>query len=179
MFPFDFSYFKNFRYCSYAPHIRICMPLTDGISSFEDLLANDILRTCVWVIAFITCFGNLFVIGMRSFIKAENTTHAMSIKILCCKYVSCLHRSRISLLGAALDVYWHLLELYMLGIFFFLRKVQLTVAHVAVELATLVLLVPHSNQLSLPAAPGQFFCKACQCCSFGLLCSRLYKFSGI
>ncbi|XP_036084314.1 relaxin receptor 2 [Rousettus aegyptiacus] len=77
-------YFKNFRYCSYAPHVRICMPLTDGISSCEDLLANDILRICVWVIAFITCFGNLFVIGMRSFFKAENTTHAMSIKILCC-----------------------------------------------------------------------------------------------
>uniref|UniRef100_F7IQ25 G-protein coupled receptor 106 n=1 Tax=Callithrix jacchus TaxID=9483 RepID=F7IQ25_CALJA len=77
-------YFKNFRYCSYAPHVRICMPLTDGISSFEDLLANDILRIFVWVIAFIICFGNLFVIGMRSFIKAENTTHAMSIKILCC-----------------------------------------------------------------------------------------------
>ncbi|XP_054302690.1 relaxin receptor 2 isoform X2 [Pongo pygmaeus] len=77
-------YFKNFRYCSYAPHVRICMPLTDGISSFEDLLANNILRIFVWVIAFITCFGNLFVIGMRSFIKAENTTHAMSIKILCC-----------------------------------------------------------------------------------------------
>ncbi|KAK2488747.1 hypothetical protein MC885_006371, partial [Smutsia gigantea] len=77
-------YFKNFRYCSYAPHVRICMPLTDGISSFEDLLANDILRIFVWVIAFITCLGNLFVIGMRSIIKAENTTHAMSIKILCC-----------------------------------------------------------------------------------------------
>nr|XP_012320935.1 relaxin receptor 2 isoform X2 [Aotus nancymaae] len=77
-------YFKNFRYCSYAPHVRICIPLTDGISSFEDLLANDILRIFVWVIAFITCFGNLCVIGMRSFIKAENTTHAMSIKILCC-----------------------------------------------------------------------------------------------
>ncbi|XP_011853194.1 PREDICTED: relaxin receptor 2 isoform X2 [Mandrillus leucophaeus] len=77
-------YFKNFRYCSYAPHVRICMPLTDGISSVEDLLANNILRIFVWVIAFITCFGNLFVIGMRSFIKAENTTHAMSIKILCC-----------------------------------------------------------------------------------------------
>ncbi|XP_077872274.1 relaxin receptor 2 isoform X3 [Ictidomys tridecemlineatus] len=77
-------YFKNFRYCSYAPHVRICMPSTDGISSFEDLLANNILRIFVWVIAFITCFGNLSVIGMRSFIKAENTTHAMSIKILCC-----------------------------------------------------------------------------------------------
>ncbi|XP_012497592.1 PREDICTED: relaxin receptor 2 isoform X2 [Propithecus coquereli] len=77
-------YFKNFRYCSYVPHVRICMPLTDGISSFEDLLANNILRIFVWVIAFITCFGNLFVIGMRSFIKAENTTHTMSIKLLCC-----------------------------------------------------------------------------------------------
>ncbi|XP_020852856.1 relaxin receptor 2 [Phascolarctos cinereus] len=77
-------YFKNFRYCSYAPHVRICVPLTDGISSFEDLLANNILRIFVWVIAFITCFGNLFVIGMRSFIRAENKTHAMSIKILCC-----------------------------------------------------------------------------------------------
>ncbi|XP_074069298.1 relaxin receptor 2 [Macrotis lagotis] len=77
-------YFKNFRYCSYAPFVRICVPLTDGISSFEDLLANNILRIFVWVIAFITCFGNLFVIGMRSFIRAENKTHAMSIKILCC-----------------------------------------------------------------------------------------------
>uniref|UniRef100_A0A7N4NSU2 Relaxin family peptide receptor 2 n=1 Tax=Sarcophilus harrisii TaxID=9305 RepID=A0A7N4NSU2_SARHA len=77
-------YFKNFRYCSYAPRVRICVPLTDGISSFEDLLANNILRIFVWVIAFITCFGNLFVIGMRSFIRAENKTHAMSIKILCC-----------------------------------------------------------------------------------------------
>ncbi|EPY73791.1 leucine-rich repeat-containing G protein-coupled receptor 8 [Camelus ferus] len=77
-------YFKTFRYCSYAPHVRICRPLTDGVSSLEDLLASDILRIFVWVIAFITCFGNLFVIGMRSFIKAENTTHATSIKILCC-----------------------------------------------------------------------------------------------
>ncbi|KAF6376718.1 relaxin family peptide receptor 2 [Rhinolophus ferrumequinum] len=90
-------YFKNFRYCSYAPHVRICMPLTDGISSFEDLLANDLLRTCVWVIASITCFGNLFVIGMRSCIKAENTTHAMSIKILCC--ADCLMGVYLFLVG--------------------------------------------------------------------------------
>ncbi|KAM9192635.1 LOW QUALITY PROTEIN: relaxin receptor 2 [Dugong dugon] len=77
-------YFKNFRYCSYTPHVRICIPLTSSISSFEDLLANNILRIFGWVIAFITCFGNVFVIGMRSFIQAENTIHAMSIKILCC-----------------------------------------------------------------------------------------------
>nr|XP_034345342.1 relaxin receptor 2 isoform X3 [Arvicanthis niloticus] len=77
-------YLKTFRYCSYVPHVRICMPSTDGISSSEDLLANSILRVSVWVIAFITCVGNFLVIAVRSLIKAENTTHAMSIKILCC-----------------------------------------------------------------------------------------------
>ncbi|KAH0502496.1 Relaxin receptor 2 [Microtus ochrogaster] len=60
------------------------MPSTDGISSSEDLLANNILRVSVWVIALITSVGNFLVIAVRSLIKAENTTHAMSIKILCC-----------------------------------------------------------------------------------------------
>ncbi|XP_028450695.1 relaxin receptor 2a [Perca flavescens] len=77
-------YFKKFQYCSYAPHVRSCKPNTDGISSFEDLLANVVLRVCVWVMAFITCFGNLFVIGMRSLIRAENNLHAACIKVLCC-----------------------------------------------------------------------------------------------
>ncbi|CAB1414906.1 unnamed protein product [Pleuronectes platessa] len=61
-----------------------CKPNTDGISSFEDLLANVVLRVCVWVMAFITCFGNLLVIGMRSLIRAENNLHAACIKVLCC-----------------------------------------------------------------------------------------------
>ncbi|XP_056451037.1 relaxin receptor 2a isoform X3 [Gadus chalcogrammus] len=77
-------YFKSFQYCSYAPHVRSCKPNTDGISSFEDLLANLVLRVSVWVMAFITCFGNLFVIGMRSLIRAENNLHAACIKVLCC-----------------------------------------------------------------------------------------------
>uniref|UniRef100_A0A8B9Q023 Relaxin family peptide receptor 2 n=1 Tax=Apteryx owenii TaxID=8824 RepID=A0A8B9Q023_APTOW len=77
-------YFRKFQYCSYALHVRICTPLTDGISSFEDLLANNVLRVFVWVVACITCFGNLFVVGMKSFIKAENKIHTSSIKILCC-----------------------------------------------------------------------------------------------
>ncbi|XP_075958162.1 relaxin receptor 2a [Anarhichas minor] len=77
-------YFKTFQYCSYAPHVRSCKPNTDGISSFEDLLANMVLRVSVWVMAFITCFGNLFVIGMRSLIRAENNLHAACIKVLCC-----------------------------------------------------------------------------------------------
>uniref|UniRef100_A0A8B9H1Z3 G-protein coupled receptors family 1 profile domain-containing protein n=1 Tax=Astyanax mexicanus TaxID=7994 RepID=A0A8B9H1Z3_ASTMX len=78
------EYFKDFQYCSYAPHVRKCKPNTDGISSFEDLLANMVLRVSVWVMAFITCFGNLFVIGMRSCIRAENSLHAACIKVLCC-----------------------------------------------------------------------------------------------
>ncbi|XP_046717384.1 relaxin receptor 2a isoform X2 [Silurus meridionalis] len=80
----SYIYFKDFQYCSYVPHVRKCKPNTDGISSFEDLLANVILRVSVWVMAFITCFGNLFVIGMRSCIPAENNLHAVCIKVLCC-----------------------------------------------------------------------------------------------
>lgn len=78
-------YFKDFQYCSYAPHVRKCKPNTDGISSVEDLLASLVLRVSVWVMAFITCFGNLFVIGMRSFIRAENNLHAACVKVLCCE----------------------------------------------------------------------------------------------
>ncbi|NXV50119.1 RXFP1 protein, partial [Uria aalge] len=77
-------YFKKFQYCSYAPHVRSCKPNTDGISSFENLLANIILRVFVWVVACLTCFGNLFVICMRSFIVTENSQHTMAIKSLCC-----------------------------------------------------------------------------------------------
>ncbi|XP_069748632.1 relaxin receptor 2-like [Narcine bancroftii] len=77
-------YFHKFQYCAYSPHVRSCKPNTDGISSFEDLLASIILRVFVWIIACLTCFGNIFVIFMRSLIRAENKLHAMSIKILCC-----------------------------------------------------------------------------------------------
>ncbi|KAM6985922.1 relaxin receptor 2a [Aplochiton taeniatus] len=77
-------YFQTFQYCSYAPHVRSCKPNTDGLSSFEDLLANAVLRVSVWIMAFVTCFGNLFVICMRSLIRAENNLHAACIKVLCC-----------------------------------------------------------------------------------------------
>ncbi|KAI5099183.1 relaxin/insulin-like family peptide receptor 2b precursor, partial [Silurus meridionalis] len=80
----SYIYFKKFQYCSYAPHVRKCKPNSDGLSSFEDLLANVILRVSVWVMAFVTCFGNLFVIGMRTLIRAENNLHAICIKVLCC-----------------------------------------------------------------------------------------------
>uniref|UniRef100_A0AAV2MHJ7 Uncharacterized protein n=1 Tax=Knipowitschia caucasica TaxID=637954 RepID=A0AAV2MHJ7_KNICA len=79
-------YFKKFQYCGYAPHVRSCKPNTDGISSFEDLLANIVLRVFVWVVSATTCFGNIFVICMRSYIRSENKLHAMCIISLCCKW---------------------------------------------------------------------------------------------
>ncbi|MED6284974.1 Relaxin receptor 1 [Characodon lateralis] len=78
-------YFKKFQYCGYAPHVRSCKPNTDGISSFEDLLANIVLRVFVWVVSATTCFGNIFVICMRSYIRSENKLHAMCIISLCCE----------------------------------------------------------------------------------------------
>uniref|UniRef100_UPI00398F370D relaxin receptor 1 n=1 Tax=Pristiophorus japonicus TaxID=55135 RepID=UPI00398F370D len=77
-------YFKKFEYCRYSPHVRSCKPNTDGISSFENLLANIILRVFVWFVAFVICFGNLVVICMRSCITTENRLHTLSIKSLCC-----------------------------------------------------------------------------------------------
>uniref|UniRef100_A0A671SM47 Relaxin family peptide receptor 1 n=1 Tax=Sinocyclocheilus anshuiensis TaxID=1608454 RepID=A0A671SM47_9TELE len=77
-------YFKKFQYCGYAPHVRSCKPNTDGISSFEDLLANIVLRVFVWVVSATTCFSNIFVICMRSYIRSENKLHAMCIISLCC-----------------------------------------------------------------------------------------------
>lgn len=83
----NFSYFKRFEFCGYSPNVRSCKPNTDGISSFENLLANIILRVFVWVVAFIICFGNIFVICLRSCIASENQHHTMAIKSLCCKSI--------------------------------------------------------------------------------------------
>ncbi|XP_019336995.1 relaxin receptor 1 isoform X5 [Alligator mississippiensis] len=77
-------YFKKFQYCGYAPHVRSCKPNTDGISSFENLLASIIQRVFVWVVSAVTCFGNIFVICMRPYIRSENKLHAISIMSLCC-----------------------------------------------------------------------------------------------
>ncbi|XP_051877583.1 relaxin receptor 2 [Pristis pectinata] len=94
----SYIYFKKFEYCKYSPHVRSCKPNTDGISSFENLLASTILRIFVWFVAFVICFGNLFVICMRSFIKTENRMHTLSIKSLCC--ADCLMGVYLFLIGA-------------------------------------------------------------------------------
>ncbi|KPP71541.1 hypothetical protein Z043_109535, partial [Scleropages formosus] len=91
-------YFKKFEYCGYSPNVRSCKPNTDGISSFENLLANIILRVFVWVVAFIICFGNVFVICLRSCVATENRHHTMAIKSLCC--ADCLMGIYLFFIGA-------------------------------------------------------------------------------
>ncbi|XP_063776543.1 relaxin receptor 1 [Pseudophryne corroboree] len=77
-------YFKKFQYCGFAPHVRNCKPNTDGISSLENLLASIVQRVFVWVVSVATCFGNIFVICTRPYIRSENKLHVMSIISLCC-----------------------------------------------------------------------------------------------
>ncbi|XP_062964334.1 relaxin receptor 1 isoform X3 [Cynocephalus volans] len=91
-------YFKKFQYCGYAPHVRSCKPNTDGISSLENLLASIIQRIFVWVVSAVTCFGNIFVICTRPYIRSENKLHAMSIISLCC--ADCLMGIYLFLIGA-------------------------------------------------------------------------------
>uniref|UniRef100_A0A8C0G9D3 Relaxin family peptide receptor 1 n=1 Tax=Chelonoidis abingdonii TaxID=106734 RepID=A0A8C0G9D3_CHEAB len=91
-------YFKKFQYCGYAPHVRSCKPNTDGISSFENLLASTVQRVFVWVVSAVTCFGNIFVICMRPYIRSENKLHAMSIMSLCC--ADCLMGIYLFVIGA-------------------------------------------------------------------------------
>uniref|UniRef100_A0A8B9P9G3 Relaxin family peptide receptor 1 n=1 Tax=Apteryx owenii TaxID=8824 RepID=A0A8B9P9G3_APTOW len=91
-------YFKKFQYCGYAPHVRSCKPNTDGISSLENLLASIIQRVFVWVVSAVTCFGNIFVICMRPYIRSENKLHAISIMSLCC--ADCLMGIYLFVIGA-------------------------------------------------------------------------------
>ncbi|XP_009955209.1 PREDICTED: relaxin receptor 1, partial [Leptosomus discolor] len=91
-------YFKKFQYCGYAPHVRSCKPNTDGISSLENLLASMVQRVFVWVVSAITCFGNIFVICMRPYIRSENKLHAISIMSLCC--ADCLMGIYLFVIGA-------------------------------------------------------------------------------
>ncbi|XP_041462018.1 relaxin receptor 1-like [Lytechinus variegatus] len=75
--------FEKFEYCRYAPHVRTCTPRSDGISSFENLLKNVILRVFVWTIGIITSVGNLGVLVSRAFMKAENKVHTVVVINLC------------------------------------------------------------------------------------------------
>lgn len=65
-------YFDEFKQCSTVPHVRVCYPRTDGISSVNHLLDNVILRVSVWIVAFIACIGNVSVLVGRMIVVELN-----------------------------------------------------------------------------------------------------------
>ncbi len=73
-----FSYFDDFKMCSYAIKVRVCEPRGDGISSFQHLLDNVVLRISVWIVALVACFGNLFVLIGRMIMHEMNEVFTAS-----------------------------------------------------------------------------------------------------
>uniref|UniRef100_A0A6P7GA42 Relaxin receptor 2-like n=1 Tax=Diabrotica virgifera virgifera TaxID=50390 RepID=A0A6P7GA42_DIAVI len=68
--------------CSSVPNVRNCYPKGDGISNREHMLANPILRTCVWLMGAIGCTGNLIVLWCRRFAPTTNAVHSLYLRNL-------------------------------------------------------------------------------------------------
>ncbi len=82
----------KFYYCLlYVPHAKLCEPKGDGISSMDDLLNQMIVRICIWVVATITCLGNITVMVGRTAINQDNRPHSIIIKNLCCESILGIH----------------------------------------------------------------------------------------
>nr|XP_006821766.1 PREDICTED: uncharacterized protein LOC102805134 [Saccoglossus kowalevskii] len=56
-----------------------CTPPPDEFSSCRDLMANSVLRSCMWILGFSALIGNLFVIIWRLKSKEANQVHAFLI----------------------------------------------------------------------------------------------------
>ena len=74
--------FSSFESCRYTPTVRICHPLGDGISSVVNLLDSVVLRVAIWLVAVVTCGGNVFVIVCRLLLQDETNSHSLFIKNL-------------------------------------------------------------------------------------------------
>lgn len=77
-----FIYFEKFAYCYYASQVRVCRPLTDGLSTFEELLAFPILKYAVWIVALVCSLGNITVLIWRTISKHEDRTLSLFVKNL-------------------------------------------------------------------------------------------------
>lgn len=82
-----FRYFVKFSYCLFAPHVRICHPFTDGLSSLQHLLVYPLLRFTVWIVAFLTCVGNVVVLIWRTLSEKEDSILSLFIKNLSSMYL--------------------------------------------------------------------------------------------
>uniref|UniRef100_A0A1A9X1V3 G-protein coupled receptors family 1 profile domain-containing protein n=1 Tax=Glossina brevipalpis TaxID=37001 RepID=A0A1A9X1V3_9MUSC len=74
--------YDRFYYCSMTPNVRMCRPISDGVSTFRDLLSKPILRYSVWIMAFFTITGNIMVLWGRFIYRDENVAVTMVIRNL-------------------------------------------------------------------------------------------------
>ena len=74
--------FESFELCRYAPAVRVCHPRGDGISSIANLLDIVVLRVFIWLVALVTCSGNVFVMVCRLLCREEKNVHSLFIKNL-------------------------------------------------------------------------------------------------
>ncbi|XP_068082111.1 relaxin receptor 1-like [Anabrus simplex] len=83
MFPEDNRitelYLDSFQQCSNVPHVRVCEPHGDGISSQDHLLDSVILRVSVWIVAALACVINLVVLVGRILMGEPNAVHSLYI----------------------------------------------------------------------------------------------------
>ncbi|XP_057369239.1 relaxin receptor 2-like [Daphnia carinata] len=99
------AYFKDFLYCSYVAHATKCQPLSDGVSSFSDLISHSAHRGFLWIIGILTIVGNALVLGGRNLAKTENRILAMFVKNLAAAdmcigiYLLCIGERDISFRG--------------------------------------------------------------------------------
>ncbi|KAL0276039.1 UNVERIFIED_CONTAM: hypothetical protein PYX00_003713 [Menopon gallinae] len=68
----EFVYLKKFYYCTFVPTVPKCEPKTDGLSTKDNLLGRPVLRITVWIVAFATCIGNMYVFWERLITRDEN-----------------------------------------------------------------------------------------------------------
>ena len=77
--------FAYFHHCQYVPHVRKCLPKSDGLSTVGNLLGDPVLRFCVWIVAIFTLLGNILVLVGRLFLREGNKAHMLTIGNLCGK----------------------------------------------------------------------------------------------
>ncbi|RUS90781.1 hypothetical protein EGW08_001492 [Elysia chlorotica] len=78
-----FIYLDKFYLCAYAQQASVCKPEGDGISSKQHLLGSLLLRIAVWLVAMLSCCGNLLVLlGRCLLLREDNPIHSFFIKNL-------------------------------------------------------------------------------------------------
>lgn len=70
-----YAVYHKFNYCSMTPRVVKCTPQSDGISSFANLIENRVLRYSAWMMALLTCFGNVLVLWVRCTGRDEKQTN--------------------------------------------------------------------------------------------------------